>query len=123
MKKLKIISLIIFSIALIVFAVYVITKNTANPAAVHVSQVSVNEEVVVLEKVSFAGSAMWYVGYVANFADGVLSIDINVREAIRFPFDKFSPFTIVIPNNYDNIREVRLSGGSQFQDRVIWTSV
>jgi len=113
--------IVIFIICVAVFGlgVYFFTRYTVNPAVIHFARVRVANSMVVLENGSFAGSSMWYSGYSTKYNNGVLSVKIQAR-SIKFPGATNDPFTISIPNTYGDIHKIRLSGGSNFQDRVIW---
>lgn len=114
--------IIILGTALAGLAVYVLTRRTADPGTVYISQVNVTPETIELKKLSFVESAVWYVGYSTHYDNGVLTIKIYERGPIRFPGDQYDGFTLSIPNTYGNIHEIHLSGGGNFSDKVIWKS-
>lgn len=113
---------VLLAIVMLGLAVYFFTRITVDPGIVYVYEIKVTDQTVTLQNVSFAASAIWYVGYSAQYDNGVLSVKIYGRAPIRFPGDRYNGFTISIPNTYKNLREVRLSGGGDFNDKVIWTS-
>jgi hypothetical protein len=114
----KIVVIIILLVAGVV--AYILIGYTANPTLLYVKKTTVTEGMVVLEDVSFVGSAVWYGGYSANYKDGVLSIKVRAR-SIKIPGSTGGPFTITISNTYGEISEVRLSGGDPLNDKVIWS--
>lgn len=103
------------------FATYILTRHIASPYWIYVSQVNVNDQAITLEKVSFTGSSMWYIEHKVSYKNGILSVSIYTRAPIRFPGDQDNSFTIRIPNTYDGIREVRIRGKDQSDNKVIWS--
>lgn len=100
---------------------YLYAGYVVNPDVVHFAHVSEMPQAILLEGGTFAGSAMWYSGYSATYQDGVLTVTIRAR-SVPLPGSMDDPFTVSIPNTYGSVREVRVSGGDGFTDKVIWTA-
>lgn len=109
---------------LITQALYLFTKYSADPNTISFKKVQVSEQMVVLETLLFSNSVGWYAGNKNSYVDGVLTIKIYVRILpFRFPGDQHMVLTTIsLPNIYPNLQEIRIDGGSRFEDKVIWMS-
>ena len=106
-------------ILVILVALGIFTRRyTVNPDIIQFSQVRMSKESIILQQGSFSGSSLWYCGKRVIYNEGVLVVEIFAR-SVKVLGCSSDPFTILLPNIYQNIREIHLGGG-QFSEKIIW---
>lgn len=119
-KTILIVISIILTLAIIIIAgVYFLTRFP-RPDITHFKNIQVSEKEIVLNSLRFGESAVWYAGHTTVYDNGVLTITVYGRGPIRFPGDQYNGITVTIPNTYTDLAEIRLGGGRNEEDKIIW---
>lgn len=117
---LRVAGIVVIVCILLIIGLYVFTRQSIAVSAVGVRSVEVTPQVIVLKNVSQSNSGMWYAGYRATYADGVLTVILYAHGPIRFPSDQDDAFSVEIPNSYGDVRQVRIGGGSEGATKIVW---
>lgn len=120
-NTLIILGIILFVVIVIVLVTYFAMRYVGNSAVLHFKEIQVGEKEIVLVHPMLSNSAGFYSGKnVSYINNGILIVTIYISPLMKFPGDHPIWQDITIPNTYPDITEIRLGGGRNGEDKIIW---